>query len=953
MNDYHDLMNEYQELKNKNSEEILTLTNTKLRIKSFQEGIELFTNNILSIPNKINKTFTNFDKQTFILSQKLMNLKKTIESQLILPINLLLENADSIAKQNLEIFNDIKISLIQERQKFNKTKDDYFNFVNMNANHKYTNEDENVLYNAKKENYFQLYKYEINQMNTIINDNNFKYEKMYNDLWSWKEINKYKIKSFLLNFAKTIESIGNLFIEHAKRLFNDINEEKELDKSSLDSQKSKIKNPRFEKVELEDEKTEKNQNKIIDISNNDKSINNFITPIGSNSENIINEKKFDYDIIEEECNNDKKNKKNKKEKEKKKKKNSKKENDIENEVKNNLTFKPSSSSGFDDFEIVEITPFQKNYQEKNDKLMQDIINKLISEEEVQSNEISKLMNLLKEENLSTKKLYSYIFLTKLCELNDKKIIILKNKKNFIHLSNILNDISIKENKINILKAIIDLSQIITYKEWYLFNLLHKRNKYLSTKTFWSKIIMDTFINDLNKYSKKINKEQKINENSKIKEKKEETNSIYLLEFMQFSNQITNYKKFNHDQKVRLDKYAKDNINIILTNGIEGMCSFLVQKNIAIEVIEDFGKNFAFDSEKKRYYELLIDIYMNRNYVFNLKKLSLKDPKDEILAKICLISNTAKFLPKENLLNLLVIKKGITKEIKKNIFRNILSQNLSIDERVRIWGLMLDIKKIKTQYNYEEIRNKLLKLIENKELPTDSIIFKNLSIIELDVKRTFFLNKKETVKLQNILNNILISLIYSFKEVGYFQGMNYIAAFFMQIFDFNEAETFYYMLAIEKNTKFKELFENNLYMMTLFFKVFEKILKVNMPEIYHHEINNQVNTNYYMPPWFLTLFTFYAEKFNKENVPKFVVLVMENFFLNGWSAIFNAGYTIIKYLRDNILVMKADTLMNFMVNTFGKEEILKPENFETIKNKYIKNSFQINADLISKLIKISK
>ena len=116
--------------------------------------------------------------------------------------------------------------------------------------------------------------------------------------------------------------------------------------------------------------------------------------------------------------------------------------------------------------------------------MQDIINKLISEEEVQSNEISKLMNLLKEENLSTKKLYSYIFLTKLCELNDKKIIILKNKKNFIHLSNILNDISIKENKINILKAIIDLSQIITYKEWYLFNLLHKRNKYLSTKTFW-------------------------------------------------------------------------------------------------------------------------------------------------------------------------------------------------------------------------------------------------------------------------------------------------------------------------------------------------------------------------------------------------------------------------------------------------------------------------------------
>jgi hypothetical protein len=327
----------------------------------------------------------------------------------------------------------------------------------------------------------------------------------------------------------------------------------------------------------------------------------------------------------------------------------------------------------------------------------------MSEKELLSQEISNLMNLLKEEDPSTKKLYSYTFLTKLNELNGKHTVILKNKKNFIHLSNILNDISIKQNKINILKLIINISQIITFKEWHLFNLLQKKNKYLSTKTFWSKIVIDSFINDLNRQSKLILKEQNNNiENNKNKEKEA---NVYILEFIHFSNQITNYKKLTHEQKIKLDKFARDNINNILIKVIDGMCSFLVQKKIAMEVVEEFGKNFGFNSKNMDYYELLIDVYSNRNYLYNLKKLSMEDK----FAKICLISNMAKFLPKENLLNLLIIKKDMTKFIKTDIFRNYLLNNkISVDERIRIWGLMLNLKKLKEQYNYKEKKEELLK-----------------------------------------------------------------------------------------------------------------------------------------------------------------------------------------------------------------------------------------------------
>ena len=958
MNDYNDLMNEYQDVKNKISQESFNVMNTVFIIKAFENGIESFKNNILKSPKDKPKAYENIEKDIILFSNKLIKIKYSLENEIIIPLNNLVESVNTICSQNIDAFNEIKIALIQERQKLNKTKDDYFNFVLLNSIKDYKNEDEKVLYNAKKENYYQLYKYEVDQMNTIIEKNNTKYENLYNDIWSSREILKLKIKDFFMRFSKNMENFGNELIEFSKNISNDINQEKEFDKISLDKERAKVKNPRFDKVELEEPIENKINNNNI-IQNNPKKENDLCkTPLGPKSVNL----KSDFDVVEEDekClkemktfrENQKGNKSTKNIFNLKKKTKTKnllgKE---KNKNQNSINSTSSVHKGFDDFEIVDNSFSQKDNQEKNDKLIKDIINKIMSEEELLSQEISDLMNLMKEDDPSTKKLYSYTFLTKLSQLNDKYIVILKNEKNFIHLSNILNDISINQNKIDILKLIIDISQVITYKEWHLFNLLQKKNKYLSTKTFWSKIVLDSFINDLNKKVKELLKAQLTkSENIKTKEKE---NSVYLIEFMQFSKQIINYKKLNPEQKRKLDNYGMSNISNILIKAIEGMCSFLVQKNVTMEVIDDFGKNFGFDKKTKNYYELLIDVYLNRNYLYNLKKLSLHDNKDKNLSNICLISSAANFLPKDNLLNLLILGKAMTKDIKNNIFRNYLNQKISIDERLRIWGIILKIDDLKKEYNYKEKKEELLKLIENNELPKDSRTFQNIGIITLDVNRTFFKNKDEIKERQKSIQNILNTLIYTYKEISYFQGMNYIAAFFFQVFDFDEEQTFYYMLGIEKNTKFKELFEKDLYLLTLFFTVFEKILKINIPEIYRHQMNNQIDPNYYLPPWFLTLFTFISTKFEKDKVPKFILLVIETFLLNGWSAIFNAGYTIIKHLRNKIINIKGDSLMHYMVNNFGQDEILREENFPIVRSKYLKNSYQINEELISKLIKITE
>ena len=178
----------------------------------------------------------------------------------------------------------------------------------------------------------------------------------------------------------------------------------------------------------------------------------------------------------------------------------------------------------------------------------------------------------------------------------------------MHLSNIINDIVINDSSIDILKLIIEISQIIIYKDLYLFNILRKKNQYLSTKSFWSNLVMEFFINELNNKTKLILAKQ-VNTKDNSHNKDKESN-IYLLEYIKFSNKIPKYNKLNAEQKMELDKYARNNIINVLAKIIEGMCSFYVKKSIILDVIIDFGKNFGFSQEDNTYYKLLFFYQIN-------------------------------------------------------------------------------------------------------------------------------------------------------------------------------------------------------------------------------------------------------------------------------------------------------------------------------------------------------
>ena len=157
-----------------------------------------------------------------------------------------------------------------------------------------------------------------------------------------------------------------------------------------------------------------------------------------------------------------------------------------------------------------------------------------------------------------------------------------------------------------------------------------------------------------------------------------------------------------------------------------------------------------------------------------------------------------------------------------------------------------------------------------------------------------------------------------------------------------------MLSLETQTDYKELFKDNLKMLNSNFRIFEKILKIGDPEICLHLNKYNIMADYFTPSWFLTIFSNFSPIFDIQNLSKFCVLVFEKFILDGWDAVFNAGYTSLTYYKKEIIKTREETILNYLTTEFINKDIFKNADYDNVEKEYIKNSSFINRDLISML-----
>ena len=225
MNDYKSVLKEYQELQysieNQSNEMLVILNKTNSfmhSIKLLEDELNVYKNISLNDFDYINPPFNNCieDIHKVILS---------FNNQVTVPIKNCVENLNFATKKNLDSFNEIKCNLIDKKQKIIKERDTYYDFMK-NSYGSSGNKDEIDLSNAKKENFIQLYKYEINGMNETIKPNNEKYLNIYKNLNESDICSNAIIKKSLEKFAINLKDIGNIFIKLSENLNNVISQQK-------------------------------------------------------------------------------------------------------------------------------------------------------------------------------------------------------------------------------------------------------------------------------------------------------------------------------------------------------------------------------------------------------------------------------------------------------------------------------------------------------------------------------------------------------------------------------------------------------------------------------------------------------------------------------------------------------------------------------------------------------
>ncbi|KAJ8002778.1 hypothetical protein DPEC_G00162490 [Dallia pectoralis] len=178
---------------------------------------------------------------------------------------------------------------------------------------------------------------------------------------------------------------------------------------------------------------------------------------------------------------------------------------------------------------------------------------------------------------------------------------------------------------------------------------------------------------------------------------------------------------------------------------------------------------------------------------------------------------------------------------------------------------------------------------------DVTIFRQIA---LDLQRSFPTHRSlmgespEAIEGQAKLFRVLIAYAKYNPEIGYSQGMSYIAA--VLLMNLSEEEAFWALVVLLEKPKYlSELFDLSGKKIQHQAMVFHQFLKHRLPLVSKHIEDVGLSSIHFVIPWFLTLFTSLA-------CWDSVLAIWDLIMLHGFSAVFRTSLTIIQVLESRLL-----------------------------------------------------
>ncbi len=859
------------------------VTSSKRHYINFEQFLSKMTKEIIE-PTDIQ--IANYNKETNNLLLELSKINSILQ-----------ENKLKVEKFKHNYFNASKESMEHEQKVIKYVEGSNVKQDNIKSLH-----EQLAKYQKICDSHEQVYKSELLKMNKTLEENEPKYEEIILSLKN-QEINKLNC---IINGFNKYYNFRNDYMKNE----NDYIKRIEKIKGEIDSKK--------------------------DIEKYDNSMN-FLK---DNHKRFLNEQFLNYEVFKKNL----------------EKKNNQDNNNSEmlkiiNKDSKILGFETFTS--FDSFEIKRLKVEKLNI-EKDSKL-EELVEKMLKSKEILSKEEKEYIVKLFE---SDSKMARYFMKIVSNYYEDNMFLKLMSLENLEHFSDIL--ISILDKSKNN-KEIFDLSFIIIYisektiyfnpdnlfNKRYLCKLLSENN--IFTRDFWTNLI-----------NYKIETVAKLKVNVEVEKNEKETNvgNSTLMSGMSFFKnikQMINKSKIQENKKIESEiLYSQIYEEKLPTFAVEVLQDYIIHFtnfnfdiNESMQLIAELSLKYKFDNAYVTYFmaELNSNMFTISNRLdeiekkvdytalyFN-KKMKLNKIQD---IKIKSIIYSMKYLNLKEMIPILTLNKFSNEKIKKTLYKNILLKyhNMDIKTHINIWKILLNLPKIKKKFNYQKIK-------EEMEKNPNSIPAKD--IILLDVQRTSFLEDKDQNREK--VANILKAISKESPNITYCQGMNYIAAFLLMITD-DEEESFYIFLALLFYTSYGALFKDDLEKLKKYFYVFERLINILLPELYFYFKNNNINVNFFISPWFITLFTCAYPYVSDMKNPKILLRIWDLFIFNGWKSIIKIGLSLIKHFESKLLSLTFENLLHFLITDIIKSEFFSNQNFDKLM--FITINFKIKGELISNI-----
>lgn len=381
---------------------------------------------------------------------------------------------------------------------------------------------------------------------------------------------------------------------------------------------------------------------------------------------------------------------------------------------------------------------------------------------------------------------------------------------------------------------------------------------------------------------------------------------------------------NNKEKIEYDFekdicYSNNNVhNTIKDENFVLKENLKYDKEISNSIKKENIKKSEFKSKKKsknKYEkESLISFSLIRETELSISKSSSYDENNRDSSKF--VSNNLKIFFNKN----------------TNYFKDCVTKGLPNSFRWKIWMICANINSPILESNFLSYFDMHLDEITEKQIRKD-ISRSNSNKCDLNSDNS---NKKES------LYKLLKAFANNDKEIGYCQGMNFIASLILEISDFNEIESFYLMQSLFSNTFSNHLgirgfFANDFPLLHFYIYVFDELFKTELTDLYMHFQSMILPYDCWLTRWFLTLFTLLLPS-------SITVRIWDCIFVHGINFIIKFSISLLDFIQAELLLAKDEFEVSDVFNLLKKESSTESQNF--------KENISLDVDdLIKRALKI--